>query len=75
MQHSGCEHAMALGRGVKMLSALVSVPLLRICNVLLISLNTAEPRAGAVRELLASFSQMPVTGLEMVAIFWGCHFL
>lgn len=75
MQHSGCEHAMALGRRVKMTSALVSVPFLRIRNVLLISLNTAEPRAGAVGELLASFSQMPVTGLEMVAIFWGYHFL
>lgn len=58
-----------------MLSALVSVPFLRICNVLLISLNTAESRAGAVRELLASFSQISVTGLEMVAMFWGCHSL
>lgn len=71
MKHSGCEHAMALGREAKVLSVLVSVPFLRIRSVLLISLNTVEPWSGAVIGLLTSFSQTPVTGLEMVAVLWG----
>lgn len=75
MKHSGCDHATALGRGAKVLSVLVSVPFLRIHNVLLISLSTAEPWSGAVIGLLTSFSKIPVTGLEMVAVLWGCYFL
>lgn len=75
MKHSGCEHAMALARGVKVLSVLVSVPFLRIHNILLISVNTAEPWSGALVRLLTSFFQMPVTGLEMVAVLWDCYFL
>lgn len=47
MQHSGCDRAVALGRGVKVLSVLVLVPFLRIPNVMLISLNTTEPWAGS----------------------------
>lgn len=58
MQHSGCDCAVALGREVKVLSVLISVPFLRIPNVLLISLNTAGPWAGTCT-CLCLFPQCP----------------
>lgn len=57
-QRSGCEHAVTWGRGVKVLSVLFLVPFVGIRHVFLFSPNTAEPWAGATKELLASFSQM-----------------
>lgn len=53
MLYSGCGHAMALGRGVKVLSLLASVPFLRI---LLISLKLMPPET-----YLHLFWQVPIT--------------